>query len=421
MSNERNSQIASTEVRDFYERYPYPPPRDNLDSYRRAWQDELRRREQFHLFWPRHAFREDLSILVAGCGTSQAARHAMRWPAARVTGIDFSAVSLGHTEALKRRYRLDNLRLQQLPLEQAGELAAGFDLIVCTGVLHHLPDPAAGLRALRSVLNPRGALHLMVYAPYGRSGIYMLQEFCRDVGIAANPVGLQRLVEVLGALPSGHPLTRLLREAPDFRTEAALADALLHPRDRAYSVPQLFELLTANGFLFGRWLRQGPYSIHCGVMSRIAAVLRMAALPPASQYAAAELFRGTMTHHSVIACRDDEARAEPVISFADEAWRQYIPIRSSEALYVQERLPVGAVALLANRGHATSDTRLPINARERRLLEAVDGRCSIGELLSQQTHASDDAVRAFFERLWWHDQAVFDASGSSAAARTRVD
>jgi SAM-dependent methyltransferase len=416
MSREPDSQQVATEVRDFYERYPYPPPRDNLDSYRHAWQDGQRRRAQFHLFWPTRTYRENFSVLVAGCGTSQAAKHAIRWPGSEVTGIDFSAVSLRHTEELRHRYQLDNLRLQQLPLERVADLAVGFDLIVCTGVLHHLADPAAGLRALRGVLNPHGAMHLMVYAPYGRSGIYMLQEFCRDLGIAADEGGLRSLAGILAALPSGHPLTRLLREAPDFRTEAALADALLHPRDRAYSVPQLFELLSGNGLAFGRWVRQGPYSIHCGVLSRIAGPLQMADLTPPGQYAAAELFRGTMTHHSVIAHRDDEPQPRPIVSFADEAWRGYVPIRTSESIYVQERLPVGAVALLANRGHASADTVLPINARERRLLEAVDGRHTIGELLSQQTHASSDAVRGFFERLWWHDQVVFDASGGAPQA-----
>ena len=415
MGHEPIAQKLAAEVRDFYERYPYPPPRDNLDSYRRAWQDGQRRRAQFHLFWPTRAYRDDFSILVAGCGTSQAARHAIRWPAAEVTGIDFSALSVRHTEELGRRYRLDNLRVQQLPLERAGELGAGFDLIVCTGVLHHLADPAAGLRALRALLNPGGAMHLMVYAPYGRNGIYMLQEFCRRVGITANDRGLRDLLLVLGALPAAHPLSRLLREAADFRSEAALADALLHPRDRAYSVPQLFELLQANGCEFGRWLRQAPYSIHCGAMSRIAAVLRIADLPPVGQYAAVELFRGTLTQHSVIAHRDDEPRTAPLIHFADDAWQGYIPIRTPDSDYVQDRLPVGAVALLGNRGHTTPDMSLPINARERRLLESVDGRRTIGELLSQQTHAGSDAVRGFFERLWWHDQVVFDASGSTAA------
>ena len=46
-------------------------------------------------------------------------------------------------------------------------------------------------------------------------------------------------------MPRGHPLENLLREVPDFRDEAALADALLNPKDRAYSVPEVFDLLQA--------------------------------------------------------------------------------------------------------------------------------------------------------------------------------
>jgi hypothetical protein len=82
-------------------------------------------------------------------------------------------------------------------------------------------------------------MHLMVYAPYGRAGIYMLQEFCRRIGIQASDDEIRDLVVARGALPAAHPLARLLRDAPDFRQEAALADALLNPQDRAYSVPQL--------------------------------------------------------------------------------------------------------------------------------------------------------------------------------------
>ena len=54
---------------------------------------------------------------------------------------------------------------------------------------------------------------------------------------------IRDLIAALKALPPGHPLENLLREAPDFRQEAALADALLHPQDRAYSVPQLFDFI----------------------------------------------------------------------------------------------------------------------------------------------------------------------------------
>ena len=90
----------------FYDRYPYPRPVDNLENYGRLWKERQRRLADFHLFWPAQIYREDFSILIAGCGTSQAAKYAMRWPQAQVTGIDFSATSLRRTEELKRKHNL---------------------------------------------------------------------------------------------------------------------------------------------------------------------------------------------------------------------------------------------------------------------------------------------------------------------------
>ena len=395
------------EVQAFYERYPYPPPIDDLAAYRQRWQDRERRRADFHLFWPTRPYREDHSILVAGCGTSQAAKYAIRWPAARITGIDFSATSIRHTEQLKRKYGLDNLLIAQLPLERVGELGETFDQVICTGVLHHLADPALGLRALRSALEPQGAMHLMVYAPYGRTGIYMLQEFCRRIGFRAPEGDIGELLAALKPLPEGHPMARLLREAPDFRSEAGLADALLHPQDRAYSVPQLFEFLNANGLRFGRWLRQAPYSLEAGLMSRIPDALRAATLPLPDQYAAAELFRGNMMRHSAIAYRDDHAGV-PRISFDDDAWLEYIPIREPDTVTVRERLPPGVAAILINRAHSHTDIFLPIYPRETRLLEAIDGKRTIREMLASESER--DVARSLFERLWRHDQVVFDAA-----------
>src|SRR4029077_1758271 len=186
---------------------------------------------------------------------------------AQITGIDVSARSVCCTEELKRKHNLPNLQVNQWAIERVSELEARFDQIVCTGVLHHLADPDAGLRALRAVLKPDGAMHLMVYAPYGRTGIYMLQEFCKRTGIHATDADIRDLIAALSALPPGHPLENLLHEAPDFRQEAALADALLHPQDRAYSIPQVFDFLERGGLTFGRWIKQAPYSPHCGVMA----------------------------------------------------------------------------------------------------------------------------------------------------------
>jgi len=402
-------------VQDFYERFPYPPPVDSLDTYQRHWQDPQRCRADYHLFWPAHSYRDDFSILVAGCGTSQAAKHALRWRGARVTGIDFSATSVRHTQALQRQYDLDNLEVHHLPIERVGELRMSFDQIVCTGVLHHLPDPVAGLRALAGVLKPDGAVHLMVYAKYGRTGVYMLQEFCRRIGIEATGDGMRDLLAALEALPHGHPLTQLLRHAPDFRQRAALADALLHPQDRAYSVPELFDFLEGGGLRFGRWVRQAPYSPRCGAMATIAQNGRLAELPAADQYAAAELFRGTMVRHTLAAYSHDHTSDRHRISFAGDGWLGYIPIRMPDTICLHERLPAGAAAVLINQTHTDTDLFVPINSAEKRLFDAIDGERTIIDLVERTRPSAGDTprleiARGFFERLWWSDQVVFDAS-----------
>jgi SAM-dependent methyltransferase len=406
------------EVRDFYDRYPYPRPIESLDSYRAQWQDPQRRRADFHLHWPSQPFREDYSILIAGCGTSQAAKHALRWPFAKITAIDLSATSVRHTEDLKRKYNLTNLHIHQLPIDRVHELHSTFDQIVSTGVLHHLHDPDAGLRALRSVLNRDGVMHLMLYAPYGRAGIYMLQDFARRLNIRATDDGIRDLVAALHLLPPGHPLEILLRQAPDFRHEAALADALLHPQDRAYSVPQLFDFLHNAGLTFARWVKQASYSPHCGVLSQIPQSQRIAQLPPADEYAAAELFRGTMLRHSFIAHRND-AEIHP-ISFAGVNWPTYIPIRIPETIVVEDknRLPPNAAAVLINQSHTYTDLFLPITAPQKLLFDAIDGTRTIAEIIERTFSSPPDqehleTARSFFEKLWWHDQAVFDASNQS--------
>jgi SAM-dependent methyltransferase len=409
------ARAIAAQVSEFYERHPYPPPVDDLDAYVRAW-DDRRRRAESHLFWPDQAYRDDRSILVAGCGTAQAARCAARWPRARVMGIDVSETSVAFERELKRKHGLENLELGLLPVERVSELQARFNQVICTGVLHHLVDPDAGLLALRDVLEPDGAMHLMVYAPYGRIGVYMLQEYCRRLSIGATGQEIHDLVSSLDALPADHPIVPLLRKSPDFASDAGVADALLHPNDRAYSVPQLIELVERAGLVFGRWLRQAPYLPWCGAPSATPHASRLQRLAAVDQYAAMELFRGTMARHSAVLYRADKPTR--AVDFGDDAWLAYVPIRLPDTIAVRDRLPPGASAVLINRSHAYTDLYLPIDARQERLLEAIDGRRSIGEM--GQIAVDRTAARGFFEQLWRWDQIVFDTSTARASSATRA-
>ena len=142
-------------------------------------------------------------------------------------------------------------------------------------------------------------MHLMVYAPYGRTGVYMLQ------GTAAGSVSARRQVTSANSPARSsrcRVTTRCRHSWPSrrFRTADALADTLLNPRDRVYSVPQLFEFIEGAGLEFRRWFRQAPYLPQCGAMAASPHHARLSALPAPEQYAAVELWRGSMVRHSPI-------------------------------------------------------------------------------------------------------------------------
>lgn len=401
-------QTNTDPIYEFYTNHPYPPPLDNLDRARDMWQDENIHRGEFHLLWPQKEYRGDLNVLVAGCGTWQGAKYAICHPAARVVAIDVSPTSLEHTNALKQKYDLANLEARQLSIEKAADLDQEFDLIICTGVLHHLVDPGAGLRALRAVLRSEGAMYLMVYAPYGRTGVYMMQDYCRRLGVDIAQQEIADLIAVLKALPQHHPLLATQGGSREFYS-GALADALLNPRDRSYSVPELLEFLEQNDLRLGRWYWQAPYLPQCGAISTTPHAPRLAALPASEQFIAMELWRGLMTNHSVVVQRNDHSADESEISFDGDRYLSYVPIRLPWTMCVEERLPPGAAGVLVNQTHQFQDLFLIVNAQEKQLFEAIDGRRSIAEIAGG-VEGADATAREFFQKLWWYDQVVFNTS-----------
>ena len=133
------------------------------------------------------------------------------------------------------------------------------------------------------------------------------------------------------------------------------------------------------------------------------------------QYAAVELLRGTMLRHSLVVFRDDFPGDSQPIRFDDGHWPAYVPIRQPRTVRVQKNLPPGAAGVLINQAHTYPDLILPIDTQEKQWYDRIDGRRTIAEVVSGTTcreihQRHREYAQAFFERLWWYDQVVFDAS-----------
>jgi hypothetical protein len=170
-------------------------------------------------------------------------------------------------------------------------------------------------------------------------------------------------------------------------------------------------LLDRAGLRFGRWLRQAPYLPFCGAIASTPHASRLANLPGTEQYAAMELFRGSMVRHSAIVyCALGQ---EAGVDFGGDAWLEYVPIRLPETVAVHDRLPPGASAVLINRSHTYTDLYLPIDAVRERILEAIDGNRRIADM--GRATIDKNLARDFFRQLWRWDQVVFDTIKSRAS------
>ncbi len=302
-----------------YEAYPYPArdPRDEAKRLIIGSPSHLREIDHW-VFGAARPRTTPLHALFAGGGTGDGtimlAQHMARdGRPGRVTHLDRSTPAQAIARARAEARGLEVAFVQGSILDLPGSAPGPFDYIDCCGVLHHLPDPAAGLRALLSVLAPGGGLGLMLYAPHGRTGVYMLQDALRRLAPVDDPPAarLDMARRVMRHLPE----TAWLRANRYFGDhieggDAGLFDLLLNPRDRAYDVRSLAALMDDAGLAitcFMEPMRYDPAALLPDPKLRA----RIAALDPIERAALAEDLAGNMSTHVIYAVRATERPPPP--------------------------------------------------------------------------------------------------------------
>lgn len=336
------------------------------------------------MFWPDRDYRADLDILIAGCGTNQAAVFAYVNPGAKVVGIDVSQASLDHQRFLKEKYALANLELHQLPIEAVASLGGQYDLIVSTGVLHHLADPAIGMRALGQCLRPDGVAAIMLYAHYGRIGVELMQAIFREIGLQQTASDLFTVKEAVALLPDAHPLRGYLSYAPDLQFDAGLVDTFLHSRDRSFTVDQCLDLVAAADLAFQGWFLTSPYEPPSPPGGGFYAAV--SALPNRQRWRVMERINTENACHFFTACRADRPLARYAIDLASAQGLDAVP-------HFRYRCGVEGNEVYR------PDWRRALSDQQRTLLGLVDGRSSIRQIIAQINAGDRRSGSAVEERI----------------------
>lgn len=376
-----------SDVKAQYEAYPYPERAPEEEARRLITGSPSHPLEIDHfIYGGQRDWSEPLRCLVAGGGTGDglvqlAQLMAQAGKPHEITYVDLSRASRRIAEARIAARGLDGVTFVTGSLLDAPELGA-FDYIDCCGVLHHLPDPAEGFRALRAALAPGGGMGFMVYAPYGRSGVYPLQEAFGELyeGMAPEEK-LAAARALLGRLPDGHPFRCNPNLGDHLDSDAGFYDLLLHSQDRAFDVSGLLDILDRTGWRLSGFTMPALYDL-----GRITEAPE--GMSPAVRMAVAEKLRGTIKTHVAYAVPDAAETGR-----AKGGNRALVPhLKGVDARALAQAAAQGQAPKLSFAG---VEARLSLPKEAAPLLAAVNGRRSLNEIA-----AAAQADPIAFGALW---------------------
>ena len=393
-----------------YEQWQYPEPIQNLETWLSnnwQWFDPS---HAHRILWPDRPLQPDLDILIAGCGTNQAAVFAYTNRASKVVAIDVSQPSLDHSKYLKDKYALKNLELRLLPIEEAPTLEQKFDLIVSTGVLHHMAEPKVGMKALADCLKPDGVAAIMLYARYGRAGVELLQAIFRDLGLKQDEESLRIVKETIAALAPSHPVKSYISIAPDLQFDAGLVDTFLHGRDRSYTVEDCLDLIDSAGLVFQDWFLKTSYYPPTLTEPSSGFYAAVNQLPAAKMWAVMERIKTLNACHFFLATHADRPAESYRIDFAAGNALDYVPLM---------RLRCG----VSGQEIFRPGWRITLDPTHLAFAQHVDGERTIGDIAERvaQSGVLSPANQAeleyigleLFEGLWRMDFIAITLSAAS--------
>lgn len=231
-----SSSTTPTLVKAHYEKYVYPDfPR--LSSVRGCDTYAL----SLEALWARfNSERLDPragQILLAGSGSFSPYPTAIANPKARITALDLSTANLHRAKQHTWLHLHFNVDFLAGDLTQAIHLFGKevFHLIDCYGVIHHIHDDLVALQTLHALLKPGAFARLMVYSRCARRPIQAARRAMRILEIK----DVREIKTLYRKAKFGSRLRECLDAAHEAAFDSGLADLLLHPYAKTYTLNEL--------------------------------------------------------------------------------------------------------------------------------------------------------------------------------------
>lgn len=189
------------------------------------------------------------SVLIAGCGTGrQVIDAAANYPEAKITAIDLSRASLAYAQRKASEagvvHKVDFIHADILSMEN---WEGQFDVVECSGVMHHMEDPFKGWRILTDRLKSGGFFKVGLYSEVARKAYIEGQDFAKQHGFSSTLEGIRSFRRAIMELPTNNEMRRLVTGSSDFYTTSLVRDLIFHVQEHRMSLPQIKEMTDRLG------------------------------------------------------------------------------------------------------------------------------------------------------------------------------
>ena len=191
---------------------------------------------------------DQLNILIAGSGTGYQILQAQRYKNAKIIAIDLSSTSLAYSQRKINELDIKNVELIQMDLLEVSLIKKEFDIIECSGVLHHMNNPSEGLAALLKILKPTGFMKLGLYSELARRDIVKAREYIINSNLISNDKGIKNLRE--NVIYGNNKIIKNLKNWGNFYTTSECRDLCFHEQEHRFTIKQLKETIGDNQLKF---------------------------------------------------------------------------------------------------------------------------------------------------------------------------
>ncbi len=144
---------------------------------------------------------------------------------------------------------MDNVDFRRMDLLEVVALDEKFDTIECSGVLHHMDDPAKGLSTLNNQLKPSGYIKLGLYSEIARQQIVEARNQIKQLGLESTADNIREFrQQVLRG--EFKELIDLPQFANDFYSLSTCRDLCFHIQEHRFTTESLQEYLDTEGLIF---------------------------------------------------------------------------------------------------------------------------------------------------------------------------